>query len=166
MHDNDDVMDYNDHERAQFDALPRESGVATGEADRLIAALRTEGFFHRRRASRTWMLQAAAALTLFIGGGLAGYASAHYSTRNSLESLLERQNLTLTDRVLLLQRAGTAYVQAANRYADATAHADAAAVEVAQRVLLGAAQAVARRSMDGGMTTRLASVLSSPGASQ
>jgi hypothetical protein len=166
MHDNDDVMDYNEQERAQFAALPRELAVATGEADRLIAAMRTEGFFHRRRVARTWMWQAAAALTLFVGGGLAGYGGAHYTSRNSLESMLTRKNLTLTDRVLLLQRAGSAYVQAANGYADATTHADAVAVEVAQRVLLGAAQAVARRSMDGGMTTRLASVLSSPGASQ
>lgn len=165
MHDNDHVMDYNDRERAMFAALPREAKVATGEEDRLLAALRTEGFFHRRRAPRTWMFQAAAALALFAGGGLAGYAGAKHSARNSLESMLARKNLPLSDRVLLLQRAGTAYIQAANGYADATTHADAVAVEVAQRVLLGAAQAVARRSMDGGMTTRLASVLQSPGAS-
>jgi hypothetical protein len=165
MQDNDDVMDYNEHERAQFAALPRELAGGTGEADRLVAALRTEGFFHRRRTSRAWMWQAAAALALFIGGGLVGFSGAHYASRNSLESMLERTDLTVSDRVLLLQRAGTAYVQAANGYADATKRVDATAVEVAQRVLLGAAQAVARRSMDGGMTTRLASVLSS-GVSQ
>ena len=166
MQDNDEVMDYNEEERAQFSALPREMAVATGEADRLVAAMRTEGFFHRRRASRTWMWQAAAALTLFIGGALAGYGGAHFASRNSLDAMLEQKDLTLAERVLLLQRAGSAYVEAANRYADATAHADAVAVEVAQRVLLGAAQAVARRSMDGGMTTRLASMLSTPGVSQ
>ena len=166
MQDHEPVIDYNDDERAQFAALPRESEVASGEADRLIAALRTEGFFHGRRATRTWMWQAAAAVVLLACGTIAGFAGGTYSARNSLESMLSRKDLTLTDRVLLLQRAGTAYVQAANGYADATKVTDAAAVEVAQRVLLGAAQAVARRSMDGGMTTRLASVLQTPGATQ
>src|SRR5689334_20284927 len=136
MLDHDEVIDYNENERAAFAALPREMNVADGEADRVIAALRTEGYFHRRRSGRRWMLQAAAALALLVGGGAIGFASAHYGARNSLESMLERKDLNVADRVLLLQRAGSAYVEAANGYADATSHTDAVAVEVAQRVLI------------------------------
>src|SRR3569623_2032129 len=75
--------------------------------------------------------------------------------RSSLEDMLARKDLTTGERVLLLQRAGSAYVLAAQSYANATAHIDSSAVEVASQVLLGAAHAVARSSMDGGLSQRL-----------
>ena len=77
--------------------------------------------------------------------------------------MLARRDLTPAERVLLLQRAGSAYVRAAQSYADATAKSDSNAVEVASRVLIGAAHAVARNSLDAGLSARLTSALQ-PGA--
>jgi hypothetical protein len=102
----------------------------------------------------------AAALLLFVSGGLVGAAAnARFTQRHTIESLLARADLTLDDRVLLLQRAGTAYVRAANGYAEATTLVDSTAIEVASQVLMGAAHAVARQSLDGGMTVQLAAML-------
>jgi hypothetical protein len=67
----------------------------------------------------------------------------------------------MPQRILLLQRAGSAYVRAAQAYADATAHVDSAAVEVATQVLIGAAHAVARSGLDAGLSQDLSSVLTS-----
>jgi len=66
------------------------------------------------------------------------------------------------DRILLLQRAGSAYVTAAHAYADATAQTDSTAVEVARQVLVGAAHAVVRSQLDAGVASRLTSVLQAP----
>ena len=121
--------------------LKREQPLAPGETDRIVAVLRNEGLLRRRSAKR-WPLLAAAAVIVFAAGGVAGSA---YTRRGSLEDALARRDLTVSDRVLLLQRAGSAYVQAAQAYADATTRADSTAVEVASQVLVGAANAVARR---------------------
>jgi hypothetical protein len=102
------------------------------------------------------MLQAVAAVLVFLAGTFAG---SRYATRNSLEEMLDRKQLSVADRVLLLQRAGSAYVRAAQSYADATAHVDSNAVEVASRVLLGAAHAVARSSLDAGLSERLTTAM-------
>ena len=82
-----------------------------------------------------WPLAAAAALVVFVLGAAAGVS---YTRRNSLEELLARRDSPSPMRVLLLQRAGSAYVRAAQSYADATSKVDSNAVEVASRVLLGA----------------------------
>ena len=95
----------------------------------------------------------AAALLLFAAGVGVGTRSAR---RNSLEDMLSHSTLSVGDRVLLLQRAGSAYVRAAQSYADATANADSSAVEVASKVLMEAAHAVARNGLDGGLSARLA----------
>jgi hypothetical protein len=63
---------------------------------------------------------------------------------------------------LLLQRAGSAYVRSAHAYADATTIADSTAIEVAQQVLRGAAHALVRDQLDGGVATRLTTALQSP----
>jgi hypothetical protein len=138
--------------------LRREQPLAAGETDRMVAALRGEGLLRRRAAAR-WPLLAAAAVILFALGAFAGGA---YTRRGSLEDALARRDLTVTDRVLLLQRAGSAYVQAAQGYADATTRADSTAVEVASQVLVGAANAVARHSLDAGMAARLSEALKQP----
>jgi hypothetical protein len=161
--ENCEPREYDERERAMFTALPRESAPPHHAEQRTVNALRHEGFFRRRAVSHSWVLQAAAAVALFAGGGLIG---ARYTARHSIETMLARKDLSLSDRVFLLQRAGSAYIQAANNYADATTRVDSGAVEVAQQVLLGAANAVARRRMDGGMTVRLARALQAPGASQ
>jgi hypothetical protein len=154
---------YTDRELAMFAALPRESALDAVQEQRIIGALRQDGYFKRSSRRGAWLLQCAAALALFAGGGVVG---AKYATRNSLEHRLMRADLTLTDRVWLLQEAGSAYVRAANGYADATKDVDSTAVEVARQILFGAAQAVARRSMDGGVTTRLHEVMHAPAAIQ
>jgi len=87
------------------------------------------------------------------------FAGTQYARHNSLEEILSRNDLTVSDRVLLLQRAGSAYVHAAQAYADATANVDSSAVEVASRVLLGAAHAVARSSLDAGLSERLTNAM-------
>jgi hypothetical protein len=86
------------------------------------------------------------------GGWLAG-------RHGSLEEMLGRKDLTIGERVLLLQRAGSAYVTAAQSYASATARTDTTAIEVASRVLLGAAHAVARNHLDAGVAARLTNAL-------
>ena len=139
-----------------FAELPRTAAVTPGEADRLVDQLEREGFFGRRGRALRWTLGAAAAVVIFAVGGFAG---ARYTRRNSLEEQLARRDLNVAERVLLLQRAGSAYVLAAQGYADATAHVDSNAVEVASRVLLGAAHAVARNSMDAGLSARLSTAL-------
>lgn len=148
-YDNDDVL-------RQLAELPRTAPLDPGETDRIVARLRQEGFFRARPRTLRRAIQAAAAAVIFAVGALAGSRYAH---RNSLEEMLARTDLTVADRVLLLQRAGSAYVRAAQSYADATAHVDSGAVEVASRVLLGAAHAVARSSLDAGLSERLTTAM-------
>jgi len=137
-------------------ALPRETAVDPRELDHVVTALRAEGFLRPRRHRFAWMLQLAAAVVLVLLGGIVG---ARLATRNSLESMLGRTDLTVSERILLMQRAGSAYVRAANSYAGAVARTDSTAVEVATRVLIGAAQAVARSNLDGGLTPNLTAAL-------
>jgi hypothetical protein len=139
-----------------FTDLPRTLPPTPGEFERIAAQLRREGFFRPRRRLSWWLGGLAAAAVIFAVGAIAG---ARYARQNSLEQQLARRDLTIADRVLLLQRAGSAYVHAAQSYADATAHVDSTAVEVASRVLLGAAHAVARNGLDAGLSKGLSTVL-------
>jgi hypothetical protein len=151
-----DLPAYDEHALALFAQLPREAPLTPGEATRTVDRLKDAGFFRPRARGVRWPLAAAAAVIVFALGGVAGVS---YARRNSLEELLARRDLAVADRVLLLQRAGSAYVRAAQSYADATAKVDSSAVEVASRVLIGAAHAVARNSLDAGLSARLSSVL-------
>jgi hypothetical protein len=153
-----EATEWSVEERELMSLLPREAHVPAGEADRIAEVLRAEGAFRPRRHRYQWALRAAAAVALLLIGGAAG---AHLSARGSLETMLEREDLTTEQRILLLQRAGSAYVQAAHAYANATSHTDSTAVEVASQVLIGAAQAVARSDLDGGLSPRLTAVLAS-----
>jgi len=144
-----------------FSALPRESPPEPRALDDVITALKAEGFLRRRSPRFLWARQVAAAAALLALGGIAG---ARIASRNSLESMLTRTDLSLADRILLMQRAGSAYVRAANSYANAASRTDSTAIEVASRVLLGAAQAVARSKLDGGLTPRLTAALRSTAA--
>jgi hypothetical protein len=157
MHDDDTELTV--REQALFAALPRESHVPAGEEQRTVRLLRQEGFLRARSRLPRVALQLAAGLTLFAAGAFAG---SQHGQRYSIETMLDRTDLTLDDRVYLLQRAGSAYVRAANEYASATSVVDSTAVEVASKVLMGAAHAVARQSLDGGFTVRLATMFSSP----
>jgi hypothetical protein len=161
MQDDINPIEYTSREKAMFAALPRESQLNQLEEQRLVNALRSEGYFKRPQPRFGRSAQVAAAVTLFIVGGATGVRfGASYASRHSIETQIARKDLTLAERVLVLQRAGSLYVNAANAYADATAVVDSSAVEVAREILKGAATAVARRSMDGGMSARLAIMLS------
>ena len=152
-------MQHDDEDLVLFAELPREIPVDDGEVDRMIRRLRSVGLL--RRKSRVWRYAtlAAAAVILFALGAAFG---SYVTRRGSLEDMLARRDLEVSDRILLLQRAGSAYVRAAQGYADATAHTDSSAVEVASQVLIGAAHAVARSNLDAGMAARLAAALQPP----
>jgi hypothetical protein len=154
---NHEMIEYDDQELRLLGMLPRESELQPGSEDRLVKSLRAEGFFVRRSRSR--LLQAVAAIALLVLGGLAG---AWWSQRNSLEALLQRPDLDALERVLLLQRAGSAYVQAADAYAASNARTNLVAIEVATQVLIGAAQAVERSRLDAGLTPKLTQLLQQP----
>jgi hypothetical protein len=136
--------------------LPRTASLTPGEFERLAERLRDEGLLRPRRHPLRWLGAAAAAAAIFALGAFAG---ARYAQKYSLEQMLARTDLTVAERVLVLQRAGSAYVRAAQGYADATAHVDSTAVEVASQVLLGAAHAVARNGLDAGLSHGLTTVL-------
>lgn len=151
----DKIVEWNARERALFEALSRNDPVPPTEADDLLRRLRAEGTFHRHR---TWRVpvQIAAAIALLVIGGVIG---ARLNERHSLEGQLARSDMSVADRVLVLQRAGSAYVRAAQAYANAAGHADSTAVQVASQVLVGAANAIALHQLDGGMSNRLVAAL-------
>jgi|SRR5215831_4850616 len=166
------IPDYDAELRALFDALPHDAPTDPGAAERLVVRLRHEGLLVRHRsviasissvipsAARDlqfrWPVGIAAVLLLVALGAWGGWTAGR---RGSLEEMLTRNDLTVGDRVLLLQRAGSAYVTAAQSYANATARTDTTAIEVASRVLLGAAHAVARNHLDAGIAEQLTTVL-------
>ena len=152
-------MQHDEEDLGLFAELPRELPVDDREVDRMVDRLRSDGLL--RRTSRLWRnasLAAAAVILFALGAALGSY----FTRRGSLEDMLTRRDLDVSDRVLLLQRAGSAYVSAAQGYADATSHVDSSAVEVASQVLIGAAHAVARSNLDAGMAARLAAALQPP----
>jgi hypothetical protein len=157
-----DSSELTEKERDQFARLPRELKAGSDVEDGVVTALRAEGYFARRSRAPVAVRAAAAAgalIAVALGGGFVG---GRIAARTSLEGQLARDDLSLADRVLLLQRAGSAYVTAAHAYADATAKTDSTAVEVARQVLLGAAHAVVRSQLDAGIAERLTSMLQSP----
>jgi hypothetical protein len=150
------VPDYDADLAALFDALPRESDTDPHAADRLVVRLRHDGFFARRARRVNWPIGIAAAAVLMAMSAWGGWRAGRHG---SLEEMLGRTDLTVAERVLLLQRAGSAYVSAAQSYASATARTDTTAIEVASRVLIGAAHAVARNHLDAGVAARLTNAL-------
>jgi hypothetical protein len=92
----------------------------------------------------------------WVGGVRHGSNEARAS---SIEGMLARKNLSRDERVLLMQRAGSAYIEAAHAYAASVTATDSTAIEVSSQVLLGAAQAVARTNLDGSMAPRLSALI-------
>ena len=125
MRPDDDHVLFDDDELRAFAQLPREAPLSDGEADRMVRRLRREGFFQTRFRARRVLFAAVAALLLFASGALVG---GMVTRRGSLEDMLARTDLSVPDRILLLQRAGSAYVTAAQGYADATARVDSTAL--------------------------------------
>jgi hypothetical protein len=115
-------MELNDDDaRELFAALPCSVPLDPGETDRMVDRLRAEGLLSspvRPRRYRAFALPAAAAIVIFAVGAWAG---ARYSRQASLEHQVSRQDLSVAERVLLLQRADSVYVKAAQDYSAATA---------------------------------------------
>jgi hypothetical protein len=155
----DDDIDLTEAERAALASLPRFAMPPKHIEDVLVRTLRRDGFFRRR--TRSLWLQLAAALLLLALGAAGGV---HSARRHSLEAMLARRDLSSNERLLLLQRAGSAYVTAAQAYARAATAIDSVAVEVASQTLVGAARAVAQSSLDAGLSARLTSILEPPPA--
>jgi len=147
---------YKDEEGSLLRQLPCEAALDRAEEDQLVGRLHTEGRLGRRHAGFSWMLRVAAALVLVASGGWAGM---HIGDRDPVEAALARPDLSAQERVLLLQRTGSAYVQAAHLQAAQGRSPDSAAVEVALRVLVGAAHAIARADRDGTLAPRLEQLL-------
>jgi hypothetical protein len=157
---NDHLADYTDEERRAFETLPRSAKVDPALEDRVVRALRSEGLLRPRTTplARAAMLAAAAALVAAAWFGGAWYG-ANAARAGSIEEQVRRSDLSSAERILLMQRAGSAYVAAANNYAASVKRADSTAVEVSSQVLLSAAQAVARANLDGILAPRLASAI-------
>jgi hypothetical protein len=119
MHPEDRLSD-DDHIARLLAELPRSAPVAPGETDRAVQRLRAEGMLRaRRQRSIAWFPAAAAAAVLIFAGGV--YVGRQVEKRHSLEALVARQDATLADRVVLLQRAQTTYVRAAHAYTELAA---------------------------------------------
>ena len=157
----DHLGDYTDDERRLFQALPKDCSLDPRLEDAVVARLRHEGLLRtpvRRFASAAFLALAAGLIAVaWLGGVHYGAQQAHAS---SIEGLLARTDLSDSERTLLMQRAGSAYVAAANAYAASVHSADSTAVEVSSQVLMGAAQAVARTNLNGVLATRIASLMS------
>ncbi len=163
MSDDLEINELDAKEQRLFSSLPREMALEPGVEQGTVNALRSEGFFEHRSRRAPWMLRLAAAALLILTGGLLGTViGGRVARRTSLEAMLARDDLSVSDRILLLQRAGSAYVTAAHAYAGATAQTDSTAVEVARQVLVGAAHAVVRSQLDAGVASHLTSVLQEP----
>ena len=104
--------DYTPEERQAFEALPRESPPDARDEERIVARLRAEGFFRRRR--RTGVLGLAAAALLILACGMA--IGSAYTRAGSLESALTRKDLTAPEAAALLERARGMYATARDRY--------------------------------------------------
>ena len=142
---------HDDAERAWLASLARTSEPAPGVENRVVASLRREGLVVRRRPVAPMLLGLAAALLLFVSGVWVG---ARVARRGSLEAQLTRDDASAAERVLVLQRAGSAYIRAMQRVATA-APRDSTAAEVATQALTGAAFAAARARLDSGLSPRL-----------
>jgi hypothetical protein len=163
MTDGPGPIEYTARERALFDALPRERPSPPFEETAILAELRAEGLLPGRRppaAGRRVHWRIAAGVARLMGSVGAGYRMGERAERaRSLEGMLDREDLTLTDRVFVMQRAGSAYVRAAHDYATASKGVDSTAIHVASQTLAGVAKAVARTDLDGGLSERLTAVL-------
>jgi hypothetical protein len=157
---NDHLDDYTSAERARFEALPRTAALDPRLEDSIVAELRRDGRFARPRPrAGLWIATALAAgliVAAWIGGVRYGSRSAQ---ANSIEAQLRDTTLDRNERVLLMQRAGSAYVTAAHQYASSVAKTDSLAIQVASQVLLGAAQAVARTDLEGGVASQVAGLM-------
>src|SRR5262252_6586778 len=134
-----------DDDRDLVARLPRERSASADREDQMVALLRQHGYFRPRHPRGLIGAAVAAAVLVFLSGTLFGQWRAE---QRSLEFALERNDLSDADRVLVLQRAGSAYVRASEQLAG-VASSSPTARDVAVHILAGAAQAAARANLGG-----------------
>ena len=156
----DHLDDYTREERRLFAALPKTKDVDPRLENAVVTALQREGLLRSSGGRRSAFAFVALAATLVLAAWLGGVRWGAQSARaDSIEGLLARADLSASERVLLMQRAGSAYVAATNQYVASVDQVDAVAAEVSSRTLLGAAQAVARARVNGPLATRIAAIM-------
>jgi hypothetical protein len=99
------------------DALPREGEPGDLLEERTVRALRAAGLIGRRRAiSRPWIAgAAAAAIALFASGVAIGQ---WIGSRNVADMLSAQRNADLQQTAAVVERTGSAYVQALSTLAE------------------------------------------------
>ncbi len=151
---------------AALAGLPREAAPAPGEEDRTVRALQRRGLLPPARWRR-WALpltQIAAALALFAAGTFYG---SYRATNRQLETLLAQRDQDVRTAALLVQRAGSAYVDALVRLAALQARAPADSTlaggrEAATATLRAAAMQVERVAPNAAITAELRGQATTP----
>ena len=144
-----------DVERAWLDALPRTAESPPDAEERLMTALQRQQRHRHRWPVAPLTIGLAAAVLLFVAGVQVGRTSAR---RESMDWQLARTDLSRTEQLLLLQRAGTYYALAMQRVATA-APDDSTTAEVARQSLTAAALAATHAHLDGDFAPTLVSLL-------
>ncbi|MEO8199644.1 MAG: hypothetical protein ABI679_03895 [Gemmatimonadota bacterium] len=151
-------------ERAAFDMLPLQREPSSLLEERTVLALRSEGRL-RARQSRAWMgtrwvIAAAAAVMVYLGGIATGQWLSARETATALASI-ERNNAM--QAAMLVQRTGSAYAQAIAALAHAPDSPDGRYLlqgrEVALTALYAAANEVVRMAPDDPVVVRILQVL-------
>ena len=152
---------------AMLARLPREVAPGPDEEEHTVRALRRRGLLPQPRWRRYVLplTQLAAALALFAAGTLYGR---YQATNRQLETLLTQHDQDVRTAALLVQRAGTAYVDALVRLAALQARAPADSTlgggrEAAAATLRAAAAQVERVAPNAVVTAELrGTLLSAP----
>ena len=130
--------DLNQRLEEPYRDLPRELDPGSAVEERIVRALRSEGLLRetsRASGRNTWLLQAAAALVLFAGGLAAGeYHGAHRTEQRFVAAVEQEPH----DPAVLVQRAGTAYVDALARLAETSAAGNSAKAAEGREAALSA----------------------------
>jgi hypothetical protein len=130
--------DLNQRADEPYRDLPRELDPGSAVEERIVRALKSEGLLRaapRASGGRAWMLQAAAALVLFAGGLAAGE---YHGTRRTEQRLAVAVDQEPHDPAVLVQRAGSAYVDALARLSETSAMGDSAKAAEGREAALSA----------------------------
>jgi hypothetical protein len=132
------------NERAVRSELPREEDPGRAVEDRIVRALKRRGLLRDGRSSRgtAWWLRAAAASLVLFGGGVA--LGEYHGQHRTEQRLGVARQPDAGEAAMLVQRTGSAYVEALARLAEMSASgADAAEAKQGRDVAMSAFQAAA-----------------------
>lgn len=151
-------------EREALARLPRELDPPRALEERTVRALRAEGSLTHARWSRRsgprFLMAAAAAVLLYLGGVVTGQ---WLTTRQTVNALNRMQRDNAMQAAALVQRTGTAYAEAIAALSRLPASSDSQYVrqgrEVALTALYAAANEMIRLSPDDPAVMRMVQVL-------